>query len=93
MADNITSIPAFINATDTSAHEVAIPANLQLDGPVVLFIEVTTGSFKFSVGRTIQGDSATYNAASNKNLIVTLPPGRTLFYQATTAGDDFVISL
>lgn len=95
MADTIDTIPARITAVDTSVHEYVINANL-LNGvsPLQLIIEVTTGTYTFSVGKTITGQSGSYAASSNKIAIITLFPGsKSIFVQATTIGDSFVISV
>jgi len=88
MADSIVTIPATITSVDTSEHEVVIPAYLV--GDHVYTIEVLTGSIQISADRSITGGSTVLNQASNNKLIVTI--NGSLFYKATTSGDNFSIS-
>jgi len=89
MADSIVTIPATITSVDTSEHEVTIPAYL-VGSDRVYTLEVLTGSIQFSADRSITGGSSVLNQASNNKLIVTI--NGSLFYKATTSGDNFSIS-
>lgn len=95
MADQIITIPALVTSVDAAEHELTLSSNLfpPLTSEIILVIEVTVGVIQLSIGRSITGGSATFAAASNGKTIVTLPPGASIFYKATTTGDAFTISL
>ena len=93
MADKIDSNPFRIIAVDTAEHEVQFDASLlsNIQGPIVVAGEVTTGTIAFSVGRAIVANqSGSYAAASNKSFIFTLPTGVSSFrYKASAISDAF----
>lgn len=93
MADKIDSNPFRIIASDTSEHEVQFDSSIlkNIDGPIVVAGEVTTGTITFSVGKAIvSNQSGAYAAASNKSFIFTLPTGVNSFrYKATAVSDAF----
>lgn len=92
MTDSIDTLPARVVAVDTADHEIEIHPSLSDEVGETGYIEVTTGSFAFSVGRLVSSGSAVYASASNNKFIVTMKSGR-IHYKATTAGDIFVLSL
>lgn len=94
MADSIISIPFKIVSIDTNEHELSIDPSLIGDAPIVVVLEVTTGTIKFSVGRPSSGQSATFTQSTNNKTVVTFIKGKnSLFYTATTIGDTFVGSI
>lgn len=93
MADKIDNNPFRITAVDTAEHEVQFDPSLlsNIQGPIVVAGEVTTGTITFSVGRAIvTNQSGSYAAASNKSFIFTLPTGVSSFrYKASAISDAF----
>lgn len=86
MADIITANPQLITSVDTNVdHEIQFHSNFnQIMGKEV-FIEVTSGTFKFCVGSSAINSSATYTA--EKVAPLSFDNGiYTLHYVCTSAG-------
>lgn len=95
MADvAVETIPALITAADTTDNVLIFDEVLEplLTNPQrIAFIEIVTGTFRFSVGAAITGDEPQYT--EGEKLPVTFTDELDLHFKATTNGDQFKLTV
>ena len=93
---NVTKNPYKVVAADTNENILVLPTSLLrklLGGPVtVLFIEVVTGTFRFSVGQAIESSADEPTYTTGAKFPVTVADASKLRFKANAASDAFNIS-
>lgn len=86
----VSNIPELITAADANDNDLLFSSRSGITNPLVVFIEIVSGTFKFNVGAVASLSSATYIAEDK--VMITIGPGVKLNFKAANAAESFKIS-